>query len=53
MSRVSWAQVAETPKVIDFSEGFIALAELLAYAPDNSSNVYPIAVLAGPTDEAS
>ena len=44
--------VAEAHKVFNFGKCFIALEELLAYAPDDSSNVYPITVFAAPSDEA-
>ena len=50
-SRVGPA-VAEAHEILDFGESFIALEELFAYAPDNSSNVYPITVFAAPSDEA-
>jgi hypothetical protein len=43
-SRINPA-VAEAHKVIDFGESFIALEEILAYALDNSSNVYPIVAI--------
>ena len=50
-SRVGPA-VAEAHEVLDFGESFIALEELLAYALDSCSHVCPIAVFAGPCDEA-
>ena len=50
VSRVGPA-VAEAYEVFDLGESFIALEELLAYALDNSSNVYPIAAFAAPSDE--
>src|SRR5580765_8850517 len=44
--------VAEAHKVFNLGKCFIALEELLSYAPDDSSNVYPITVFAAPSDEA-
>ena len=44
--------VAEAHEVLDLGESFIAFEELLAYALDNSSNIYPIAVCPAPSDEA-
>src|SRR3984957_14386348 len=44
--------VAEAHKVFNFGECFIALEELLAYAPDNSSNIGLIALFSAPSDEA-
>src|SRR4029077_17012741 len=43
--------VAEAHKVFNFRKCFIALEELLAYAPDNSSNVYPKTCSAASSDE--
>ena len=44
--------VAEAHEILDFGESFIAVEELLAYATDNSSNVYSITVCAASSDEA-